>query len=399
MINALHPMDTKEGGEPHIHNSEAWQLTRWLEEGVFGEPCSFPGMQTPWRSATSAAWCSRSTTTPRTNRNRGSSRRIPVGRAPHSPVRRLHLPGHAAHPAGAQAEQRAQRGEHRRREEPGRTLFSLCFRPQVVLLRTLITLCSTLAPLPRERWITLQLYYYDDITVGPAVSCSLAAARLPAGLLRGQRGVLAAPGRFLLPLRPLRHRGGPPSHRACSLPPPPQPFHAMCMKVRVTEATLQSSQTDAPAAAQTQEPPPPASSRAASTAPSTAHTPNSSTANASTANASTANASTANASTANCPTENSLTANYPAANYPAATHTIPSSTLPASTLHSPSTSSPTASPRSGPLGPDSSRPRHLQSRPARLSARPPVPESVDLVVEPERAEATPRSQRGTGGNT
>lgn len=36
--------------------------------------------------------------------------------------------------------------------------------PQVILLRTLITLCSTLSPLPRERWITLQLYYYDDIT-------------------------------------------------------------------------------------------------------------------------------------------------------------------------------------------------------------------------------------------
>ena len=36
---------------------------------------------------------------------------------------------------------------------------------QVILLRTLITLCSTLNPLPRERWITIQLYYYDDITV------------------------------------------------------------------------------------------------------------------------------------------------------------------------------------------------------------------------------------------
>lgn len=35
----------------------------------------------------------------------------------------------------------------------------------MILLRTLITLCSTLSPLPRERWITLQLYYYDDITV------------------------------------------------------------------------------------------------------------------------------------------------------------------------------------------------------------------------------------------
>ena len=33
MINALHPMDRE---EKHIHNQEAWQLTRWLEEGVFG---------------------------------------------------------------------------------------------------------------------------------------------------------------------------------------------------------------------------------------------------------------------------------------------------------------------------------------------------------------------------
>lgn len=41
MINALHPMDNKEGEEPHIHNSEAWQLTRWLEEGVFGISNSF----------------------------------------------------------------------------------------------------------------------------------------------------------------------------------------------------------------------------------------------------------------------------------------------------------------------------------------------------------------------
>jgi singapore isolate B (sub-type 7) whole genome shotgun sequence assembly, scaffold_4 len=37
MINALHPIDKKEGEEePHIRNQEAWQLTRWLEEGVFG---------------------------------------------------------------------------------------------------------------------------------------------------------------------------------------------------------------------------------------------------------------------------------------------------------------------------------------------------------------------------
>lgn len=35
----------------------------------------------------------------------------------------------------------------------------------MILLRTLITLCNTLDPLPRDRWITIQLYYYDDVTV------------------------------------------------------------------------------------------------------------------------------------------------------------------------------------------------------------------------------------------
>ena len=38
MINALHPVaNGKEGDQPQIHNQEAWQLTRWLEEGVFGD--------------------------------------------------------------------------------------------------------------------------------------------------------------------------------------------------------------------------------------------------------------------------------------------------------------------------------------------------------------------------
>ena len=37
MINALHPMEKpKHDGQPSIHNHEAWELTRWLEEGVFG---------------------------------------------------------------------------------------------------------------------------------------------------------------------------------------------------------------------------------------------------------------------------------------------------------------------------------------------------------------------------
>lgn len=37
MINALHPMDSSKATvEPQVINQEAWQLTRWLEEGVFG---------------------------------------------------------------------------------------------------------------------------------------------------------------------------------------------------------------------------------------------------------------------------------------------------------------------------------------------------------------------------
>ena len=39
LINALHPMSGPENdGQPTIRNQEAWELTRWLEEGVFGIP-------------------------------------------------------------------------------------------------------------------------------------------------------------------------------------------------------------------------------------------------------------------------------------------------------------------------------------------------------------------------
>lgn len=128
--------------------------------------------------------------------------------------------------------------------------------PQVILLRTLITLCSTLSPLPRERWITLQLYYYDDITALSLFPHYLSAPRLPTRLFRRHRRLLDPPGRFLLRFRPLRHRSGSSSHRtSLSLSLSLQPFHAMCMKVRVTESTLQ--QTDPSSqhtAAETQEP-------------------------------------------------------------------------------------------------------------------------------------------------
>ena len=128
MINALHPMDTKEGSEPHIHNSEAWQLTRWLEEGVFGE---FHSSLCPYTSR-----CSRKALSSRSGLRdlRPSRGQIPIPpnrnlflytlpSLPSVSPRRLHLPRHATHPAGSEAEQRAQSGEHRRREKPSRTPF------------------------------------------------------------------------------------------------------------------------------------------------------------------------------------------------------------------------------------------------------------------------------------
>lgn len=41
----------------------------------------------------------------------------------------------------------------------------------VVMIRTLITMCSTLEPLPNDRWINMKLFYYDDITVYNIYKC------------------------------------------------------------------------------------------------------------------------------------------------------------------------------------------------------------------------------------
>ena len=170
MINALHPMDTKEGSEPHIHNSEAWQLTRWLEEGVFGE---FHSSLCPYTSR-----CSRKALSSRSGlRDLRPSR----GQIPIPPDRNLFLYSLPPLPKSLldaftypdtqhiQLEVK-QNNERSVVSTDGvknqAVLLSSVFvpTPQVILLRTLITLCSTLSPLPRERWITLQLYYYDDIT-------------------------------------------------------------------------------------------------------------------------------------------------------------------------------------------------------------------------------------------
>ena len=70
MINALHPIESKEGEEPRIHNQEAWQLTRWLEEGVFGKLYRKNEKQMHLRRDICVGSCLPSMTTRRTKRNR-----------------------------------------------------------------------------------------------------------------------------------------------------------------------------------------------------------------------------------------------------------------------------------------------------------------------------------------
>ena len=170
MINALHPMDTKEGSEPHIHNSEAWQLTRWLEEGVFGE---FHSSLCPYTSR-----CSRKALSSRSGLRdlRPSRGQIPI--PPNRDLFLYSLPPLPKSLLDAFTYPDTQHIQLEVKQNNERSvvstdgvknqavLLSSVFvpNPQVILLRTLITLCSTLSPLPRERWITLQLYYYDDIT-------------------------------------------------------------------------------------------------------------------------------------------------------------------------------------------------------------------------------------------
>lgn len=35
----------------------------------------------------------------------------------------------------------------------------------VIMIRTLVSMCNTLEPLPNDRYINMKLFYYDDITV------------------------------------------------------------------------------------------------------------------------------------------------------------------------------------------------------------------------------------------
>ena len=262
MINALHPMDTKEGSEPHIHNSEAWQLTRWLEEGVFGE---FHSSLCPYTSR-----CSRKALSSRSGLRdlRPSRGQIPI--PPNRDLFLYSLPPLPKSLLDAFTYPDTQHIQLEVKQNNERSvvstdgvknqavLLSSVFvpNPQVILLRTLITLCSTLSPLPRERWITLQLYYYDDIT---ALLFSLSSLPLSPPITNPPisktpptpRSVPAIPPSFPTPSSSRRVVFAPYFSLSLSL----QPFHAMCMKVRVTESTLQ--QTDPSSqhtAAETQEP-------------------------------------------------------------------------------------------------------------------------------------------------
>ena len=81
MINALHPMDRE---EKNIHNEEAWQLTRWLEEGVFGTIPCLSSRSMPSKSAIFGVWSSPSTTIPNTRTNPNCSKPTPVPSPPFS---------------------------------------------------------------------------------------------------------------------------------------------------------------------------------------------------------------------------------------------------------------------------------------------------------------------------
>lgn len=86
------------------------------------------------------------------------------------------------------------------------SFYSSISHSQVILLRTLITLCSTLNPLPKQRWITMQLYYYDDITVSHShiiIIITFKASWLPTQVLWRVNQRFHTSRRFYLCLQPL----------------------------------------------------------------------------------------------------------------------------------------------------------------------------------------------------
>ncbi|KAK8790640.1 hypothetical protein WA588_002389, partial [Blastocystis sp. NMH] len=194
MINALHPMDRE---EKNIHNEEAWQLTRWLEEGVF--------------DALEKRYL------------RGLVFAIYDNPKHKDQSKLLETYSYAfTYPDPVNVTL-----EMTRNNVDKSTLSTDGVKNQaVMLLRTLITLCSTLSPLPRERWITMQLYYYDDITP-PDYQPTFFEDSAQALVRPGDSPFVSSP--FVMEAGRLR-----------------TPFHAMRMKVRVTEGVLQEDGKQAP---------------------------------------------------------------------------------------------------------------------------------------------------------
>ncbi|KAK8824386.1 hypothetical protein WA577_006783 [Blastocystis sp. JDR] len=192
MINALHPVTNgKEGDQPQIHNQEAWQLTRWLEEGVF--------------DALEKRYL------------RGLVFAIYDHPEDKQKSRLLETYSYAfTYPDTTNITL-----EVTQNNDKSVVTTDGVKNQAVILLRTLITLCSTLNPLPNERWVTMQLYYYDDVTP-PDYQPKYFEDTATASITPGSSTFVADP--FVIETGKLR-----------------TPYHAMCMKVRVTEMVKDES--------------------------------------------------------------------------------------------------------------------------------------------------------------
>ncbi|KNB45828.1 hypothetical protein JH06_5287 [Blastocystis sp. subtype 4] len=204
MINALHPIDKKEGEEePHIRNQEAWQLTRWLEEGYLSPSFILDALEKRYL--------------------RGLVFAIYDNPEHKEQSKLLETYSYAfTYPDSTNITLEMTRNNSETNLLSTDGVKNQAYSDiQVILLRTLITLCSTLNPLPRERWITIQLYYYDDITP-PDYQPKYFEDTAGATIRPGDSSFVSDP--FVIEAGRLR-----------------TPYHTMCMKVRVTEGTLQES--------------------------------------------------------------------------------------------------------------------------------------------------------------
>ncbi|KAK8792003.1 hypothetical protein WA158_005380 [Blastocystis sp. Blastoise] len=145
MINALHPLDKKESGESEVHSNEAWNLTRWLEEGVFEalEKKYLRGMifaiyDLPIEDE---------------NTSLLEAYYYKITYPSDGNVSLEYTSSHSGN-------------TYNPRENDDNNIYTTdSIRNQaVIMIRTLISLCSTLDPLPVQRYVTMKLYYYDDVT-------------------------------------------------------------------------------------------------------------------------------------------------------------------------------------------------------------------------------------------